>query len=226
ENLAYTIYTSGSTGRPKGVQIPHRAVVNLLWAMRDRPGMTAQDVVLAQASLSFDMSKPELYLPLILGASVLLVGRETAVDGALFQRELARNVTMMQLTPSGWNLLFESGWEGTPEFKALVGGEALDEELASKLTSRCAEVWIMYGATETTVWSLAAEVCDGITIGRPLLNTRVYVLGPGMEPVPEGVAGELYIGGDGLGRGYLNRPALTAERFVPDPFSSEPGARD
>ena len=137
-------------------------------------------------------------------------------------------MTVMQATPSGWRLLLESDWEGVAGLKALVGGEALDAELAAKLRRRCAEVWNMYGPTETTIWSLVAQLEGGgdrITIGRPILNTQVYVLGAGMELVPEGVAGELYIGGEGLARGYLNRGDLTAERFVPDPFCSSPGAR-
>ncbi|HEX8337891.1 MAG TPA: amino acid adenylation domain-containing protein, partial [Pyrinomonadaceae bacterium] len=226
ESLAYTIYTSGSTGRPKGVQVSHRALTNFLWAMRQTPGITPRDVVLAETSLSFDIAALELYLPLIVGAGVRLVGREAALDPSLLRRELGRGVTVMQATPSGWRLLLDSGWEGAPGLKALVGGEALDADLASKLTARCAEVWNMYGPTETTVWSLAAEVGGAtITVGRPIANTTVYVLGPSMEPAPEGVPGELYIGGDGLARGYLNRGALTAERFVPDPFGSIPGAR-
>jgi amino acid adenylation domain-containing protein/FkbM family methyltransferase len=228
ESLAYTIYTSGSTGRPKGVQISNRAFVNLLWAVRDRPGITPQDVVLAETSLSFDIAGVEIFLALLVGACVRLVGRDVAVDASLLRGELERGVTLMQATPSGWLLLLESGWEGAPGLKAVTAGEALSADLAAKLTSRCDSLWNMYGPTETTIYSLGIEVERGaeqITIGRPVANTRVYVLDESMELVPEGVAGELYIGGDGLARGYLNRGDLTAERFVPDPFSGEVGAR-
>jgi amino acid adenylation domain-containing protein len=227
ESVAYTIYTSGSTGKPKGVQISHRALTNFLWTMREWPGLGERDVVLAETSLSFDIAGLELYLPLIVGARIRLVGRETAMEGALLQREMEQGVTVMQATPSGWLLLLESGWEGSPGLKALCGGEALSADLAAKLAARCDSLWNMYGPTETTIWSLVDEMGGGgqVTIGRPIANTTVYVLDGSMELVPEGVAGELYIGGDGLARGYLNRGALTAERFVPDPFGPQPGAR-
>src|SRR2546423_37832 len=171
ESIAFTIYTSGSTGRPKGVPISHRAFVNLLWAVRDRPGITPRDVVLAETSLSFDIAGVEIFLPLMVGACVRLVGRDVAVDASLLRRELERGVTVMQATPSGWLLLLESGWGGTPGLKAVTAGEALRSELAARLASRCASLWNMYGPTETTIYSLGVEVERGteqITIGRPV----------------------------------------------------------
>lgn len=227
ENLAYVIYTSGSTGRPKGVQIAHNAVVNFLTAVRRQPGLTAQDVLLAITTLSFDIAGLELYLPLSVGARVVVASRDVATDGTRLQ-ELLAGVTVMQATPATWRLLLEAGWQGSPQLKILCGGEALSRELADKLLDRSASVWNMYGPTETTIWSTISKVepeKGPVPIGRPLANTHIYILDQQLQPVPRGVSGELYIGGDGLARGYLNRPELTAERFIPNPFSSEPGAR-
>jgi amino acid adenylation domain-containing protein len=229
ENLAYVIYTSGSTGRPKGVQIPHRAVVNCLWALRQRPGMTAHDRLLAVTTLSFDIAVVELLLPLLVGAHVVLASRAVAADGVALKALLAQvRPTVMQATPSTWRLLLEAGWQGDPGLKLLCGGEALPPELATQLCARSATAWNLYGPTETTIWSTVAPVEAGarvVSIGRPLANTELYVLDATMRPVPIGVVGELYIGGVGLARGYLHRPDLTSERFLPHPFRTAPGAR-
>ncbi|HEX2189199.1 MAG TPA: amino acid adenylation domain-containing protein [Longimicrobiaceae bacterium] len=226
---AYVIYTSGSTGRPKGVVVPHRAVVNFLDSMRARPGLTAGDTLLAVTTLSFDIAGLELFLPLTTGARVALADRETAADGALLRDALAASgATAMQATPATWRMLLEAGWEGAPGLKALCGGEALPRELADRLLPRVGELWNLYGPTETTVWSTVQRVEPGegaVPIGRPIANTRVYLLDRALEPVPAGVAGEVLIGGEGVARGYLGRPGLTAERFVPDPFAGESGAR-
>jgi amino acid adenylation domain-containing protein len=230
EHLSYTIYTSGSTGRPKGVQLTQRALINLLTSMQKLLGVTKQDVWLAVTSLSFDIATLELCLPLLTGGRVVLVSRETAADGAVLSVCLREcGASIMQATPASWRMLVEAGWTGNGRLKILCGGEALKRELAHALMARCdgGIVWNGYGPTETTIYSLLSVVEDEgrITIGRPLANTQVYVLDAHMQPVPVGVAGELYIGGDGLARGYLKRPELTAERFIPDPFSMASGAR-
>lgn len=228
DSLAYIIFTSGSTGRPKGVQIPHRALVNLLTAMCERPGLTDQDVMLAVTTLSFDMAVPEIFLALIMGARIELVSRDTATDGKQLIKQLSQGITILQATPATCRLLIESGWQGKPGLKMLCGGEAMSRDLADQLLLRGVELWNMYGPTETTVWSTAHRVttgCGPILIGRPLANTRVYLLNSHLNPVPVGVAAELHIGGDGLARGYLKRPELTQEKFIPDPFSNDPHAR-
>ncbi len=227
-NAAYVIYTSGSTGRPKGVVVPHGAVVNLLAAMARTLSPGPGDVLLAVTPLSFDISVLELFLPLSVGAAVALVDAGTASDGARLGGAVAElRPSLMQATPATWQMLLEAGWDGLPGLAMLCGGEALAPGLAARLRTRGAALWNVYGPTETTVWSTAARMTDGgpVTVGRPLANTRVYVVDRHGRPVPAGVPGELLIGGSGVARGYLERPALTAERFVPDPFGPEPGGR-
>jgi amino acid adenylation domain-containing protein len=221
ERLAYVIYTSGSTGRPKGVEITHGSLSNLLWAMRQEPGLTPDDVLVAVTTLSFDIAALELFLPLLVGARVVVARAEEAADPALLARVLARTeATAMQATPLRWQALLEQGWQAPPGFRGLCGGEALPVSLAARLLAAGVELWNLYGPTETTIWSTCARVLPdvSVTIGRPIANTGVYVLDRHMEPVPVGVAGELWIGGDGLARGYRGQPELTAERFVPSPF--------
>lgn len=229
ENLAYVIYTSGSTGRPKGVQICHRSLVNLLTSMRVRPGLTEKDSLLAVTTISFDIAALELYLPLIVGARCVLASREASQDGRQLSRMFDRyEITAMQATPSTWKLLLESGWQGKADLKILCGGEAMPRELAEQLIPRAHSVWNMYGPTETTVWSSFHHVTSSaglIPIGHPIGNTQMYVLDRNMQPVPVGVIGELYIGGDGLARGYRNRSELNAEKFIPNPFDCEPCSR-
>ncbi len=222
ENLAYVIYTSGSTGQPKGVQILHSALVNFLTSMRLQPGLSAADVILAVTTISFDISTLEIFLPLIVGAQVVLVSRDLAASATHLAEKIgACGATVMQATPATWRLLVESGWRPHPALKIFCGGEALPRDLADELLKNGATVWNLYGPTETTVWSTLQRVEPGggsVTIGRPIANTQVYILDRHMQPVPVGVPGELYIGGDGLARGYLNRPELTASRFVANPF--------
>ena len=223
ENLAYVIYTSGSTGKPKGVQLEHRSVVNFLCSMQKEPGLCATDILVAVTTLSFDIAGLEMYLPLISGARVVIASRETAYDARLLSQLLKRSgATVMQATPATWRLLFESGWEGDQKLKVLVGGEALPAELAQQLGARCGPVWNMYGPTETTIWSSLYRVRGDeeriLPIGRPIANTTLYILDENRRPVAIGKEGELYIGGEGLARGYFERPELTAEKFVVDPF--------
>jgi len=229
ESLAYVIYTSGSTGRPKGVQIPHRAVVNLLDSMRRQPGLAEADTILATTRLSFDIAVLELLLPLIVGARLIVAEDEVVADGSRLSQMLATcGATVMQATPATWRMLIEAGWRGQRGLKILCGGEALSGHLADQLLKRGAELWNLYGPTETTVWSSIARVYQGDVvpvIGGAINNTQLYVLDQNFCLAPIGVPGELYIGGLGLAHGYLNRPDLTAEKFIPHPFSHTSGAR-
>jgi amino acid adenylation domain-containing protein len=228
-DLAYVIYTSGSTGKPKGVQVAHRAVVNLLCAMARQPGLTSQDTLLAVTTFAFDIAALELYLPLCVGARVVLATTEVTMDGNKLLALLeASGTTVMQATPATWRLLLEAGWNAPTTLKILCGGEALPRDLADALLARSASVWNMYGPTETTIWSATCRVEPGpgpVPIGPPIANTEFYVLDPKGQPVPLGVPGELHIGGDGVARGYWNRPQLTAEKFIPDPFRGDSSSR-
>lgn len=218
QDPAYVIYTSGSTGRPKGVMVQHRAVVNFLLSMAREPGLNSDDTLVAVTTLSFDIAVLELLLPLSVGAHVVLARREQALDGRQL-RELieSSSASAMQATPSTWRMLVDAGWSGGDGFKALIGGESLPQDLASQLLSRTGSLWNMYGPTETTVWSTCWKVENpeqGVSIGRPIANTEVAILDERQQPCPIGVPGEICIGGAGVTLGYLQRPELTAERFV------------
>jgi amino acid adenylation domain-containing protein len=220
-NLAYIIYTSGSTGQPKGVQIQHNSVVNLLTSAARTIGFGPADNLLAVTTLSFDIAALEIFMPLISGAQLTLASRTTASDGTSLAALIdSSSATTMQATPASWRLLLESGWQGHSALKAICGGEALKRNLADDLLERTAELWNFYGPTETTIWSGAWKVLPDelIRIGRPLANTRFYILGPDLQPLPVGVVGELFIGGVGLARGYFHQPELTAQKFIPNPF--------
>ncbi|HEY4555747.1 MAG TPA: amino acid adenylation domain-containing protein, partial [Lysobacter sp.] len=229
ESPAYVIYTSGSTGKPKGVVVPHRALVNHLTSMAVRPGLSGSDHLVAVTTTSFDISVLELFLPLVVGARIVLAGRDDVRDGMALRRLVEdTGATVMQATPSGWRVLIDAGWNGGPHFKALCGGEGLPPELVPALLERVGELWNMYGPTETTIWSTCARIEDassGAPIGTPIQNTTVRVLDEQGRQCPIGVPGELWIGGDGVTLGYLNRPELTDERFVRDPWAASPAAR-
>ncbi len=221
-NLAYTIYTSGSTGKPKGVQILHSAVVNFLCSMRQQPGMTADDVLLGVTTFTFDIAALEIFLPIIVGARLVMAKREVTIDGKqLLDLLIDSGATVMQATPATWRLLLEAGWQDSHKLKILCGGEALPQKLANQLQARSTSLWNVYGPTETTIWSLVSQVESQeelISIGHPIANTEVYILDRHLQPVPIGVPGELHIGGAGLARGYLNRPELTQDKFIRNPF--------
>jgi amino acid adenylation domain-containing protein len=223
-DLAYVIYTSGSTGLPKGVAVSHAAVVNFLTSMAREPGMSHDDVLFAVTTISFDIAGLELYLPLSVGAKVVIAEREEVIDGFVLLLHLEEcGATVMQATPATWRMLLEAGFQAKPGFKMLCGGEALPRELANRLLSGAGTLWNLYGPTETTIWSSYTQITAGdspITVGKPIANTQFYVLDRHDQLVAQGVPGQLHIGGDGVARGYHKRPELTTERFVKNPFET------
>jgi len=230
EQVAYVIYTSGSTGKPKGVMIAQSALVNFLVAMRKTPGVRESDILLSVTPTSFDISLLEYLVPLTAGAQIVMATTEQAGDGRELQRLLEQfAVTLMQATPATWRMLLENNWEGKSDLRILCGGEALTLDLARQLLPRSRELWNMYGPTEATVWSSVDRVLspDRISLGEPIPNLRYYVLDEHQKPVAAGTPGELWIGGTGIANGYLNRPELTAERFVVNPSadSENPAGR-
>ena len=233
-NTAYIIFTSGSTGRPKGVSVGHLALMNFLCSMRKEPGLDRSDNLLAVTTVSFDIAVLELFLPLIVGAKITIANRLDAVDGRALADTIKReSVTCLQATPSTWRLLLNAGWRSAGLFKALCGGEALPVSLAREISATGSQLWNMYGPTETTIWSAVRHVSDAAPtpasgnepVGYAIDNTYLYVLSESLELVGPGCVGELWIGGRGLAEGYWDRPGQTAERYRPDPFSGDPGAR-
>jgi amino acid adenylation domain-containing protein len=229
DDLAYVIFTSGSTGKPKGVAIRQRAAVNLLQSVAREPGLRASDVLLAISTLSFDIALFELILPLTVGARIVLVDRDTARDGTPLRRMLDDpTITIMQATPATWRMLLEVGWHGRAGLRVVSTGEALPRELADRQLPCVDELWNLYGPTETTVYSALCRVTAGegnILVGKPVDNTQIHIVDRHMRLLPAGVPGELLIGGDGLAAGYVGRPDLTAEKFIPDAHGTTPGSR-
>ncbi|WP_256962316.1 amino acid adenylation domain-containing protein, partial [Streptomyces sp. NRRL B-24572] len=219
-STAYVIYTSGSTGRPKGVALERAAMDNFLAAMDRAVPVRPTDTLLAVTTVSFDIAVLELFQPLLAGATVVLASRDEVLDPEALRSLVGRHrITVMQATPSLWQALVEQRPEAFAGVRVLTGGEALPQSLADTLAAHAERVTNMYGPTETTVWSMTAPVDGGpVTLGTPILNTRVYVLDAALQPVPPGYSGELYIAGDGIARGYRDRPGLTAERFVANPY--------
>lgn len=229
--LAYCLYTSGSTGRPKGVQIEREALANFLQGIQAHARLTANDRLLAVTTLGFDIAALELFLPLLQGACVVLAQREQVLQpAALIGLLQSQAISVMQATPATWQMLLEHDSQAWPGLRVLCGGEALTGELAERLLARGVQLTNVYGPTETTVWSAVQKVervdAAVVPIGRPLANNRLYILDDYLQPQPPGVAGELYIGGAGLARGYAGRADLTAAAFVPNPFAvaDAPGA--
>lgn len=219
--IAYVLFTSGSTGRPKGVEISRGAFANFLGSMAHTPGMSEGERLMAITTTSFDIAGLELFLPLWVGATVVIVDRDTARDPRKLARRLEQgDISVLQATPATWRPLLEAGWHGSPELRMLCGGEAISPVLAKRLLGCGRELWNLYGPTETTVWSSIEQIHPGfdrITVGRPIDRTQMYILDETLQPAPEGEEGEIWIGGAGLARGYLGRPDLTAERFVQNP---------
>ena len=211
------------------MQISHGALTNFLYAMRGTPGFTAQDTIVAVTTICFDIAALELFLPLTLGAKVVIAGEEETKDGRLLLSLLRRaGAGILQATPATWELLIEAGWRGDPELRMLCGGEPLPRHLADRLLDRSPELWNMYGPTETTIWSSAKRITRGdgpILIGPPMANTQFYVVDRNDALVPQGGVGELLIGGDGVAVGYWDMPALTRERFPADWFCDAPSAK-
>ncbi|WP_219536840.1 non-ribosomal peptide synthase/polyketide synthase [Nonomuraea guangzhouensis] len=217
---AYMIYTSGSTGRPKGVVISHTNLANFLTSMANAPGLANTDTLLSVTTPGFDIAGLELFLPLTTGAQVVIADATTTrTPDALARLIDTSGATVMQATPATWQLLTHNHWPGNRRLRALSGGEALPPDLADALHERTAELWNLYGPTETTIWSTRQHHTPNtdITLGQPIANTDLHLLDTHLSPVPIGVPGELHIGGAGLARGYHHRPALTAERFIAAP---------
>ncbi len=222
-DLAYILYTSGSTGKPKGVEIEHHNLVNFLCSMQKILSVKDQDSLMAVTTISFDISGMEVYLPLLSGATLILVDGETAKDSNLLLKAIrSAKPTMMQATPSTWQMLLEVGWSELTTIPVLCcGGEAIKKDLADKLLLRCNSLFNLYGPTETTIWSTAKRITSEdeiITIGHPIDNTQIYILDEQLRPVPENAVGEIFIGGEGVARGYWNRESLTREKFLGNPF--------
>ena len=224
-DIIYVIYTSGSTGNPKGVMIKHGAVNNFLQSMKKHPGFNENDNLLAVTTLSFDIAGLELYLPLISGGCVVIADKAETIDGkALINLIEKHNITVMQATPSTWKIMIDAGWKNTPSLKMLCGGEAFSKDLACKMLERGGELWNMYGPTETTIWSSVKNIKldeSRVLIGKPIANTKFYVVDKNLSRVPIGVAGELLIGGKGLAGGYFNREDLTRSKFIENSIDSD-----
>ncbi len=224
----YILYTSGSTGKPKGVPINHQNLLNLLFSVKNSPGMSEKDIFLSITTISFDIFELELYLPLLSGGVLIIADKDTARDGRkILEIVRKEKVTILQATPYTWKMLLESGWEEYLPIKAFCGGEALTKKLAHRLVPRCKELWNMYGPTETTIYSIIKQVAltdKIITVGKPIANTTINILDE-LNPVEMGEVGEICIGGDGLSTGYLNNPELNEEKFSNDFLSGVKGKR-
>ncbi|MFT7901178.1 MULTISPECIES: amino acid adenylation domain-containing protein [Flavobacteriaceae] len=220
---AYIIYTSGSTGNPKGVEISHKSLLNFLISIRNNQNFTSEDVLFSVTTQSFDISILEFYVPLISGASVYIANKRILNEPKTLKEKIkVVGTTIIQGTPSFYQLLFNSGWEGNRNIKALCGGDLLSNKLTSKLLENFSEVWNMYGPTETTIWSSAKKIekeDDSNNIGKPINNTKLYILNKNLERVSIGTLGSIYIGGDGLAKGYYKNKKLSKKKFINNPFN-------
>ncbi|PIB30037.1 hypothetical protein BFP77_04640 [Maribacter sp. 4U21] len=225
----YIIYTSGSTGKPKGVPINHMNLVNFLYSILKEPGIEKEDRLLAITTFSFDISGLEIYAPLLKGACVVMADNNTVVDNKLLLEILEKEkITILQATPTTWQMILDAGWEQSLNLKALTGGEPISKKLSEELLKKCTSLWNMYGPTETTIWSSVKKMAiedTTVTIGRPIANTFIYILNEMEELVPHGTVGEIVIAGDGTAKGYWQRPELTKERFITNKFETKNGKR-
>lgn len=227
-DLAYVIYTSGSTGLPKGVMVEHRSLCALLRSMAAEPGLATGETMLGVTTPAFDLSVPDLFLPLVTGARLVLASRSDSFDGtALAGLVETSQAALLQATPATWRLLLEAGWAGQRTLRAVVGGEAVPAALATDLLARTAGVWSFYGPTEATVWCAAlplhkfspTSLSDPVQLGRPLPGVELYVVNREDRLAPIGLVGELLVGGAGVARGYWGRPETTNERFATSPVA-------
>jgi amino acid adenylation domain-containing protein len=235
-DLLYVLYTSGTTGRPKGVQIRHRNMANLLLGMQQQPGLTAADKTVLLATIAFDVAMAEIFLPLLVGAELVIVGTDIVRNGSVLAELLhTEAITFVQATPATWRMLLDAGWHGNQNLRIISTAEALPYDIAQKLLPCCRELWNLYGPTEITVYATAKRIHpddERVTIGKPITNTEIFILPETTTSVLNGHAvsdaspdqawpGEICIGGDGVAIGYLNQPELTAEKFVQHPISGQ-----
>jgi amino acid adenylation domain-containing protein len=218
DQLAYCIYTSGTTGKPKGVEICHRAAINLLQALASNPGLPPGSSMLGVVPFSFDMSIPDIFLPIYTGGTCVILD-ETASKTPDQLNEIAAMYPnpVLQATASTLRMLLAQDWKIPGHLRIWCGGELFPPDLARQIFGKCAELFNIYGPTETTVWSSVhriTKVENPLSVGRPLQNTRTYILDDNLNPLPPGYPGQLYIAGEGLARGYRHNPELTADKFI------------
>jgi amino acid adenylation domain-containing protein len=222
---AYVTYTSGSTGKPKGARIAHGGVANTVSAVGQDLQLRPDDIVLAWSTIAFDVACLEIFLPLAFGASLFLLEKDASVGGIRAEQIRSSGATVMFATPTMYRLLLEQGWQGDPKMQAVVGGEVLPLCLGVQLAQKCRSVWNQYGPTESSICATRAKIdvdAQRITIGHPLPNVSIHLLNQHLQPVPRGSVGEIYIGGAGVGLGYLHREDLSRALFLPDPFHDAP----
>jgi amino acid adenylation domain-containing protein len=222
---AYIIYTSGSTGNPKGVEIGHQSLLNFLLSIQDKPGFLSNDILFSVTTYSFDISILEFFVPLISGGTLYIADQNILSDPSTVIKKIEEiKPTIIQATPSFYQMLFNANWKGNKKLKVLCGGDLLSESLAEKLIHNCFELWNMYGPTETTIWSSCKKIeypSEASNIGQPIYNTQFYILDEFFNLQPIGSQGAIYIAGDGLAKGYYKNEKLTAEKFIKNPFDSK-----
>ena len=224
EDTAYIIYTSGSTGNPKGVEIGHQALLNFLTSIQQKPGVSSKDLLFSVTTYSFDISILEFFTPLLSGATLYIASQGILADpNSIIKKIEEIQPTIIQATPSFYQMLFNADWHGDKALKVLCGGDLLSEALAEKLLNNSLEVWNMYGPTETTIWSSIKKIehpKEASNIGKPINNTQFYILDEFLSPKPIGTSGAIYIAGDGLAKGYYKNEPLTNEKFIKNPFDA------
>ena len=226
---AYVLFTSGSTGLPKGVEVGHQALTNLASDIVRRLDIRAGDVTMASSAVTFDVAATEIYAPLITGGRMVLCETDEVRTGVeLVARARQAGATIMQATPTLWSMLLEAGFKSGPGLRMITAGEAISRDTANRLLADGGRLWNLYGPTETTVYSAGAEMRSaeaGVTIGRPIANTQLYVLDARDQVAAPGVVGQLFIGGDGLAKGYFDNSDLTAAAFREISLAGRPPQR-